>query len=143
LSASIDGYTRLKAFRQRERHADGGDQRDEPRCAAQRPIRDALDRDGQGGAGQHPGHEHANQDERPGNGLEQAAGAERQENLDAHERPEDEDLRVREVDELEYSVDHRVAERDEGVHEAEDDAVEEDLGKDREEKLEVHGCRRA
>ena len=39
-----------------------------------------------------------------------------------------EDLAVGEVDELEHAVDHRIAEGDGGVDEAERDAVDEDLG---------------
>ena len=48
-----------------------------------------------------------------------------------------EDLGVGEVDELEHAVDHRVPEGDEGVHEAEDETVEEDLREDPDEELEV------
>src|SRR5262249_39014979 len=60
----------------------------------------------------------------------------------AHERAGDEDLGVGEVDELEHAVDHRVAERDQGVHEAEDEAVEDDLGEDADQELEIQGSTR-
>src|SRR5256885_2161803 len=53
---------------------------------------------------------------------------------------DDEDLGVGKVDELEHAVHHRVAERDERVHEAEQEAVEQDLRKDRDEEFEVHGA---
>src|SRR5881409_2016191 len=68
--------------------------------------------------------------EGPGQAIEQARALEPEHDLDADERPDDEDLRVREIDELEHAVDHRVAQRDEGVHETEDEAVQQDLGQD-------------
>src|SRR5207253_10442594 len=73
-----------------------------------------------------------------GHPVEEGGVLEAQEDLDAHEGAGDEDLRMGEVDEFEHAVHHRVAERDESVHEAEDQAVEQDLGKDPEEEREVH-----
>ena len=52
----------------------------------------------------------------------------RDEELDAGEGAYREDLGVGEVDELEDAVDHRIAQRDGGVDEAERDPVDEDLG---------------
>src|SRR5206468_11892259 len=76
--------------------------------------------------------------ERPGKTVEEPDALQAEKDLDADEGAEDEDLGVREVDELEDAVDHRVAERDEGVHEAESDAVEKYLRKDPDQKLDVH-----
>src|SRR6266511_769571 len=44
---------------------------------------------------------------------------------------------VGEVNELEDAVHHRVAQRDQGVHEAEDDAVEQNLREDADQKFDV------
>src|SRR5205823_9071806 len=117
---------------------DGRDQRDEPRRRAQGPVGDSLDADRERGAPGHAGDEDQDEHERPRQGLEEARALERQEDLDADERADDEDLGVGKVDEFEDAVDHRVAERDERVHEAEDDAVEEHLREDADEQRVVH-----
>src|SRR5438309_2328483 len=90
-------------------------------------------------AGQHAAQHHAQEHERPRQRLEEARALQAEEDLDAHEGADDEDLGVREVDELEHAVDHRVAQRDERVHETEQEAVEQDLRKDPDEEFEVHG----
>ena len=63
----------------------------------------------------------------PGRGQD-AELVHRDEELDAGEGADGEDLGVGEVDELEDAVDHRVAQGDGGVDEAEGHAVDEDLG---------------
>src|SRR5205807_2821132 len=104
----------------------------------QRTVRDPLDGDGEQPAGGHAGDQGEDQDERPGQAVEQPDALEAEEELDADEGAHDEDLGVREVNELEHPIDHRVAQRDQRVHEPEDDAVEEDLRENVDEELEVH-----
>src|SRR5439155_4805261 len=50
----------------------------------------------------------------------------------------DEDLGVGEIEELEDAVHHRVTERDQGVHEAENDAVEQYLREDTDQQFVIH-----
>src|SRR5437773_3907348 len=121
-----------------ERDSDRRDERDQPGRVAQRTIGDPLDGDGEQPARGHAGDQSEEQDERPGEAVEQPDALEAEEELDADEGAHDEDLGVREVDELEHPVDHRVAQRNQRVHEAEDDAVEEDLREDAEEERVVH-----
>src|SRR5262249_20415826 len=121
-----------------ERDADGRDQRDEARRRPERTIRDPLDEDRQAAADRHAGDENHDQHDDPGEGIEQPGALQAQEDLDSDERAGDEDLAVREVDELQHAVHHRVAERDERIHEPENESVEEDLGKDADEELPFH-----
>ncbi len=123
---------------QEEGDPDRGDQRNQPRRPAQRTVGDPLHRDGEQPAGGHAGDEDQQEHERPGKTVEEPDALQAEKDLDADEGAEDEDLGVREVDELEDAVDHRVAERDEGVHETESDAVEKYLRKDPDQKLDVH-----
>ncbi len=122
-----------------EGHADGGDQGDEPGRAAQRAVGDALHGDGEEPTRQHADQQHHDQHEERREDLEQPHGLEGEEHLHAHEGAHHEDLGVGEVDELEHTVHHGVPERDQGVHEAQDQAVEEDLREDPDEEIEVHG----
>src|SRR2546426_490308 len=77
-------------------------------------------------------------DDRPGETLEKPNALEPEHDLDPDEGADDEDLGVGEVDELEDSVHHRVAQRDQGVHESEDDTVEQNLREDADQKFDVH-----
>src|SRR3989454_5018648 len=121
-----------------ERDSDRRDERDQPGRVAQRTVRDPLDGDGVQRSRGHAGVQGEQQGEPSGEAVEQPDALEAEEELDADEGAHDEDLGVREVDELEHPVDHRVAQRDQRVHEAEDDAVEEDLREDAEEERVVH-----
>ena len=91
-------------------------------------------------AGEHPGDHDTQEHERPWCRVEYAAGLKRKQKLDADEGADDEDLGVGEVDEFQDAVDHRVTERDQRVHEAEQEAVEQDLREDPDEEFEVHGA---
>ena len=82
------------------------------RGAAQRPVGDPLDGDRQQRARGHAGPEHGRSTSGQGRLSSTPGALEAEEDLDADEGAQDEDLRVREVDELEHPVDHRVAERD-------------------------------
>ena len=60
----------------------------------------------------------------------QLAGAfEQEQDFNADERAENENLAMGEVDELQNAVDHRVAQGDQSIHEAENDAVKQNLRK--------------
>src|SRR5262249_47193997 len=69
---------------------------------------------------------------------EQPDRLEREQDLHSDEGASDEDLRMREVDELEHAVHHRVPERDERIHEAEDETIQEDLREDADQECPVH-----
>ena len=53
-----------------------------------------------------------------------------QKNLHADKRTEDKDFAVREVNELQDAVNHGVAQSDQSIHEAQDDAVHQNLRQD-------------
>ncbi len=105
---------------------------------AKRTVRHPLDTSRQEPARQHAQQERHEHEEKRRPCLEDAVGLEPQQDLDTHEGSDDEDLRVGEVDELEDAVHHGVPEGDQGVHEAEGDAVEQDLREDAEQDFEVH-----
>ena len=111
---------------QRERHADGADERREPLRAAQRPVGEALDRPAVDRGEQHGDDQHQEKRQRhPGD----AGAAEDREGDDGHERADHVNLAVGEVDHADDAVDHRVADGDQPVHAAERDAVDQLLEK--------------
>jgi hypothetical protein len=112
---------------QEERHADGRDERDQAvgaAAAAQRPVGQPLD--GHGGAARHAGRDHHGQQrERVGVAHVRAQVAV---DLHAGHRPDHEDLGMGEVDEAQHAIDHGVAERDHGVHAAQQESLKQDAG---------------
>jgi hypothetical protein len=62
--------------------------------------------------------------------IEQPGALQEQHDFDADESAQHEDLATGEVDKLQHAVDHRVAQGDQRVHEAQDDAIQEDLRED-------------
>jgi hypothetical protein len=102
----------LAGVLEQQRDADGGDQYIEGGCAPQRAVRKSLDQHAKHSAA---GHGHEENDE---------AAPERSFRNDppgevADERADHEYIRVREIDEPQHPVNHRVAERDERVDRAE------------------------
>src|SRR5712692_5386875 len=134
-----DGLDKANDVLEKEGHADGRDERDQAGSVAQRPVGGALHQHGQRSAPGHTGHQDEQQHEHPRQRVEQPRTLEAEQDLDPDECPDDEDLRVGEVDELEHAVHHGVAEGDQRVHEAEDDAVEQNLREDVDQELKVNG----
>ena len=62
--------------------------------------------------------------------AEKARALQQQHHFDADERAQHKDLAMGEVDELEDAVNHRIAERDQRVHEAQNETVQEYLRED-------------
>ncbi len=96
---------------EQQRDADRGDERGEPRRAAHRAVGEALDDHPEEGADRHGDDE--DQERLPERGLgprAEPAGAE-----EAEERAQHVDVAVREVDQPQDAVDHRVAQGDQGV----------------------------
>ena len=111
----------LDVVLQEDRHADGRDQRRQPERAAQRPVGDALDRPAIGGGEQHRDDQHDQQRQRhPG----EAEHAEQREDDDREEGADHVDLAVGEIDHADDAVDHAVADRDQAVHGAQRQAVD-------------------
>ena len=109
-SALINGAIRERAF------------------LTKRPVREALDDDAQGSRSEHRSEEHQ-QDRRRDRDLRIRCASEPGQHEVADVRPDHEDLAVREVQELQDPVDHRVADGDEPVQAPErqpgDELVEE------------------
>ena len=106
----------LAAVFEEERDADGGDEDVEGGAAPQRAIDEALDDNAEEGAAEHGNGEH--DQAAPDRGLGDALA-----DVVADERADHEHIGVREVDEPEHAIDHRIAEGDEGVDGAEGEAV--------------------
>src|SRR3990167_8328804 len=66
---------------------------------------------------------------------ESARGLEHQQDLRPDKSPDHKNLAVGEVDEFQHSVDHGIAQGDERVHEAQNNAIDEDLKKYAERKF--------
>ena len=107
----------LAGILQQQRHADGGDEDVERGRAAQRPIGELLNRHAEQRAADHRGQQHG--EAAPHRVLRHEFAG-----IVADERPDHEHVRVREIDEAQDTVDHRVAERDERVDGAEGEAVD-------------------
>jgi hypothetical protein len=110
---------------QQEAHADGRDQRRQPRAVAQRAVGHLLDAVVQGRC-QRAGDDQGDDQHQPGRqqGLQDA------DDRPAHERAHHEHLAMREVDQADDAVDHGVAQGDQGVHAAQDQAVDDLLKED-------------
>lgn len=101
-----------------EGEPDGGDEGCQAWSAAQGPVGEAFGghADGDGGydaADDHEGY----------GGDEGESGRKPEVDREGSEASDHEDLAVCEVDELDDSVDHRVTDRDETVHRAEDESI--------------------
>ena len=106
-------------FLEGQGEADGGDERCEPWCSAQWPVGEPFRSDGdedgdEAAADQHQG---------DGDGHGGAVGEDVEVDREGAEGPGHEDLAVREVDELDDAVHHRVADGDQPVHRAEKQPV--------------------
>lgn len=101
-----------------EGESDRGDQRGEPGGGAQGPVGEAFgcDADGDGAYDATDDHEWDDCEE-------VGAGRHPEVHGESSEASDHEDLAVGEVDELDDSVDHRVSDRDESVHRAEDESI--------------------
>jgi hypothetical protein len=97
-----------------ERHADGRDQRREPGGAPQRSIGHPIDGHVEGGGGQHGEREDERQQRHEVPAVQRPGHAEQGEPGEGDVEAQHEDVAVREVDQLDDAVDHRVAERDQG-----------------------------
>src|SRR5690606_7401733 len=93
----------------------------EARALAERPIGEAFDDHPDAGADGHRKREDDDEARLARKGWEPAR------QVVAGEGPQHEDLGVREVDELQHAVDHRVAQRDEGVDRTQGKTVDEVL----------------
>ena len=114
---------------QDDRQADRGDQRREARRAPQRPVGDALERVADAPC------RRGSRRARPrrtitSGGRPVCAPASALITVKRDHRADHHDLAVREVDELDDAVDHRVAQRDDRVDAAERQAVDELLEED-------------
>ena len=109
-----------------EGDAERRDQRRDPRGVAQRPVGEALDREPEKARAEHRDHEHAEDEQRDRDRRVERAAQERQD-AEADERADHVDVAVREVEQLEDPVDHRVAQRDQRVDAPEDDPVHRQL----------------
>ncbi len=103
----------LHEIGQRDRHADGGDQRRQPERAAKRPVRHFFDRPVVEAGKQHRHDHHDQQEQHHVNAHEDAPQDEEYD--EGGEGPEHEDITVGEVDHADDAVDHRVADRDQAV----------------------------
>ena len=113
---------------QDDRQADRGDQRREPRRAPQRAVGDAFEREADRHA-HRDRRERADQHDRER--RQRRAGADqRDDDRVGDHRADHHHLAVREIDELDDPVDHRVAQRDDRVDAAERRAVDELLDED-------------
>ena len=123
---------------QEEGDADGGDEGYQAGRAAQGPVGHPLHRCRQQPADQHPGEQKQDQDQEGREIPQDAVGLQPQQDLDPDEGADHEDLAVGEVDELQHPINHRVAEGDQGVHEPQDEAVQNHLGKDADHERNIH-----
>jgi hypothetical protein len=107
----------LAAVFQQQRDADGGDEHVERGATAQASVSEPFDRHAEQRAADHGGHEH---DESAPNRVFRHQLA----HVETDESSDHEDIRVREVDEPQHAINHRVAEGDESVDRAEGETVE-------------------
>ena len=108
------------------RHAERRNQRHEPRRAAQRAIGHALDEHAEQPC-QHQRRQQRHGERKYRPSAARRCAEQRDENLRADERAAHENFRVGKIDKMEYAVDHRVPQRDNRIHEAELQAVDEHL----------------
>ena len=131
---------------QEERDADRGDQRRDPRRVTQRPVGEALDRDAEPAAPS-PAASTNMITSSSGTGIVSAdRPAEPLDHEVADVRPDHVQVAVREVEQLQHAVDHRVAQRDQRVERAGGDAVDQLLEEERHARRVLparHAARRA
>src|SRR5439155_13525198 len=116
----------LHRIGEEEGDTERADQRSDTGCITERSVRKALDRHTECGAARHPGQRDEDEEEPHGNNWV-GGTTERVEGAEADERPDHEDVAVGEVEQLQDSVDERVAERDEGIGAALRQPVEREL----------------
>lgn len=102
----------LAAVFEEEGDADGGDEDVEGGGGTERPVGKLLDGDAEGGAAEHGGEE--DEEAAPDRAFRDVLTG-----VVADEGADHEDVGVREIDEAQDAVDHRIAERDQGVNRAE------------------------
>ena len=119
---------------QNERDADRRDHRRRARDVPQRAQTDPLDEHAEDARRRHGRHEehHERADQREsGQGLRDRGDAHEVQHHEPHEGPRHEDAEVGEVDQLDDAVHHGEAEREQGVHHAKrepvDDLLEENI----------------
>ena len=117
-----------------ERRAERRDQRRDSRRGAQRPVGEALEHDADAAARHHRPERHQH-DQQPDGDARILRPAEPAEDAPADEGADHHHVAVGEVEQLEDPVDHREAERDEGVHASQRQAVDGQL----DELVPVHG----
>jgi hypothetical protein len=112
----------LHVVGEKDRHADGRDQRRQPIGVAQRPVGETLDRPAVQRREPHGDQQHEEQRHRDGG---DADGDEGEEGDQGDEGADHEHVAMGEVDHADDAVDHRVADGDEAIDGAERDAVDE------------------
>ncbi len=112
---------------QQDRDADRRDQRCQARGVAQRPIGDALDDQTDGDAHRNR-RQHADCQQQP-TGCVDEHRLQKQNCRQRGQGPDHQHVAVRKVDQVQDPIDHRVAERDQRVHAAEYQAVDDLLQK--------------
>ena len=111
----------LRGVLEEERDPERGDQRRDAWSVTQPPVREALDHHAEQAAAEHRADQHQHEQQRDVD-RECGRAAEDGDQSEADERADHEDVAVREVQQLEDPVDHRVAEGDQGVDAALGDA---------------------
>src|SRR5207249_5265160 len=115
---------------EKKRSADGGNKLDQSGLALKRAIGHSLQCHGCQPADHHAGDDHEKEDEGRRPCCQLSSALQHQENLHADKRTEDKDFAVREVNELQDAVNHGVAQSDQSIHEAQNDAVHQNLRQD-------------
>ena len=128
----VGALGQLNVVLEEDRHADRRDQRRQAERAAQRPVGDPLDRPAVGRGEGHRDQQDQDQRERHPGDAEHAEQGERD---DREEGTDHVDFAVGEIDHADDAVDHAVADRDQAVHGAQGDAVDQLLQEIR------HPCR--
>ena len=138
-SIAPQAFEQTQAVLQQKRSADRRDQRHQPRAAEKRPISDSFKGHRRQAADGHAG----NNDKRQYQGRVQrrqvAAALQRQKNLAADKGAQHKDFAMGKIDELEDAIDHRITECDQGVHEAQYQAIDQHLGKNFESDFQTVG----
>jgi hypothetical protein len=125
-----------------EGDAERADQWGNPGRVTQRPVGKPLDDDAEEAGGEHRGQEHE-QDQRRERDVRRERAAEHREDAVPDKRADHVHVAVREIQQLEDAVHHRVADRDQRVEAAQryaaDGELDEELGVERERKLHGQG----
>ena len=129
VGAEIGREEQQRRVLEKERHAERRDQRCDPRRVPQRPVGEALDDDAEQPGPDHRREEHE-RDHQPDREHRIRGAARDGEHAVADEGADHVDLAVGEVQELEDPVHHRVAKRDQRVHAAEREPVDQLLNEE-------------